>query len=51
MKAKSTPKDPWANEYVYTVNGEDDYEVMSYGPTGQPGGTGDSAPVTSEDAE
>ncbi len=51
LKKKSVPKDPWGYEYVYKLNGEDDYEVMSTGGDGQPGGTGDAEDVTSEEAQ
>jgi len=43
---RSVPKDPWQNEYVYLCPGQqnpDGYDVASYGPDGQPGGTGDWA--------
>lgn len=40
------PLDPWGNEYHYRVtdNGRD-FELMSYGADGQPGGQGDDADV------
>ena len=43
----SVPKDPWGNEYVYTCPGEHgDYDLVSYGADGQPGGEGDNADIT-----
>jgi general secretion pathway protein G len=37
---KSIPKDPWGNEYVYRYDGNDmgEYDLLSYGKDGQPGG-------------
>lgn len=37
---KSVPKDPWQSEYVYRYDGGDqeEYELLSYGRDGQPGG-------------
>lgn len=37
---KAIPKDPWGNDYVYTrASGSDEYEILSYGEDGQPGGS------------
>jgi len=44
---KSVPRDPWGNNYVYKIPGErGDYDLLSYGRDGQPGGTGEDADVT-----
>ncbi len=44
---KALPADPWGNAYVYKNPGEHgDYDLLSYGKDGQPGGTGDAADVT-----
>ncbi|MBO5724855.1 MAG: type II secretion system major pseudopilin GspG [Lentisphaeria bacterium] len=42
------PKDPWGNDYVYTIPGEHnkDYDLVCYGADGQPGGTGENADIT-----
>lgn len=40
------PDDPWGNSYVYLnpgVRGE--FDLLSYGPDGQPGGEGDNADI------
>lgn len=44
----AVPKDPWGNEYVYTLPGEHglDFDLISYGADGQPGGTGENADIT-----
>ena len=48
----SLPKDPWGNAYVYTCPGEHgDYDLVSYGADGQPGGTGENADITNYAAE
>jgi general secretion pathway protein G len=42
------PKDPWGNEYVYLSPGlHGDYDFMSYGPDGEPGGEGKNKDVNS----
>lgn len=43
---RSLPDDPWGKPYVYRVPGErGDFELLSYGKDGQPGGTGESADI------
>ena len=39
---KTVPNDPWGRPYLYRAT-DDDFEVMSYGKDGQPGGTGENA--------
>ncbi len=45
---KSVPLDSWGNPYVYRSPGAqgDDYDIVSYGKDGQPGGSGESADIT-----
>lgn len=44
---KGVPRDPWGNAYVYKIPGEHgDYDLLSYGKDGQPGGSGEAADVT-----
>jgi general secretion pathway protein G len=47
----SVPNDPWGNPFYYTSPGSDgrDYEIISYGNDGQPGGTGRDADISSSD--
>ena len=46
--AKSIPKDPWGNDYRYVSPGEHgDYDLLSYGRDGRPGGDGEDADLTS----
>jgi general secretion pathway protein G len=42
------PKDPWGYDYVYLSPGaHGDYDLMSYGADGEPGGEGDNQDITS----
>lgn len=44
---KSVPQDPWGQTYVYRQPGEHgEYDLVSYGKDGQPGGTGEAADIT-----
>lgn len=43
---KTLPLDPWGNPYVYLQPGEHgDYDILSYGRDGKPGGEGDNADI------
>ncbi|MCD6415439.1 MAG: type II secretion system major pseudopilin GspG [Planctomycetes bacterium] len=44
-----TPLDPWGNPYVYLSPGahNPDYDIVSYGKDGEPGGTGHNADIES----
>jgi general secretion pathway protein G len=43
---KTLPNDPWGRPYVYRTPGErTDYEVVSYGRDGKPGGSGEDADI------
>lgn len=44
---KAVPLDPWGKPYVYKAPGErGDYDLISYGKDGQPGGAGENADIT-----
>lgn len=44
--SKTLPKDPWGNEYAYFAPGKtSDYDIVSYGRDGRPGGQGDDADI------
>jgi general secretion pathway protein G len=46
---KAVPLDPWGKPYVYKAPGaRGDYELLSYGRDGQPGGTGENADIRNE---
>jgi general secretion pathway protein G len=43
---KQSPTDPWGHTYQYLNPGvHGDIDIFTYGPTGQPGGTGDNAEI------
>ena len=43
---KTVPNDPWGNPYVYRIPGQHgEYDLMSYGKDGQPGGTGEASDI------
>lgn len=45
---KEIPLDPWGNEYEYRSPGEHgDYDIVSYGADGVPGGEGEGADIVS----
>jgi len=46
---KDVVPDPWGHAYLYRAPGtKSEYEILSYGRDGQPGGTGLDADITSE---
>lgn len=48
LEKKRLLKDPWGNEYVYLSPGtQGDFDIISYGADGQPGGEGVDADIKS----
>jgi len=46
------PKDPWGNEYIYLSPGtQGDFDLISYGADGEPGGEGKNKDITSWEIE
>lgn len=46
--SKAVPKDPWGREYQYRSPGEHgEYDLVSHGKDGRPGGEGEDADITS----
>ena len=44
--SKNVPLDPWGNPYLYKSPGEHgEYDLLSYGKDGQPGGEGEAADI------
>lgn len=44
---KAVPNDPWGRPYVYRYPGQKgDFDLISYGRDGQPGGSGEDADIT-----
>ncbi|MCC6532014.1 MAG: type II secretion system major pseudopilin GspG [Burkholderiales bacterium] len=45
---KDVPLDPWGHAYVYRAPGEHgEFDLISYGKDGRPGGTGEAQDITS----
>lgn len=53
LEGSSLPKDPWGNPYYYTspASSGKEYEIISYGADGEPGGTGKNADISSADLD
>jgi len=49
----SLPKDPWGNVYLYSSPGADgrDYDIITYGRDGKPGGEGFDADISNATLE
>jgi len=46
---KAIPPDPWGHAYIYRAPGSKaEYEIVSTGKDGQPGGTGEDADISSQ---
>lgn len=46
---KGIPQDPWGHPYLYRAPGaKGDYEIVSTGRDGQPGGSGEDADISSQ---
>ena len=43
----TVPLDPWGKPYLYKIPGEkNEYDIVSYGKDGAPGGSGESADIS-----
>ncbi len=52
LEKGKVPKDPWGNEYVYLCPGiHGDYDLISYGPDGEPGGEDKDQDINSWELE
>ncbi|MFM1921997.1 MAG: type secretion system protein GspG [Candidatus Hydrogenedentota bacterium] len=47
MDATEIPKDPWGNDYQFKTDGSD-FEIVSYGADGSPGGSDAAADISSK---
>lgn len=44
---KNIPPDPWGRKYAYRAPGDNsEFDILSYGKDGQPGGEGDTTDIT-----
>jgi general secretion pathway protein G len=52
LEKGDVPKDPWGNPYIYMFPGNHgDFDLLSYGADGEPGGEGKYADVTNWESE
>ena len=52
LEKKKVPTDPWGNEYIYLSPGlHGDFDIISYGKDGIPGGTDESADINNWEIE
>ena len=53
LSGRAVPLDPWKRPYVYLIPGRngENFEILSYGADGEPGGSGADADVSSADAQ
>ena len=53
LSGRVVPPDPWKRPYVYLIPGRqnENFEILSYGADGEPGGSGADADVSSADAQ
>jgi general secretion pathway protein G len=54
LEKTKVPKDPWGYDYIYLcpgVNNQDEFDLMSYGPDGQPGGEEENADINNWEME
>ena len=49
LDATEVPRDPWGNDYIYTSPGShgSDFDIVSYGKDGTPGGDDENADIES----
>jgi general secretion pathway protein G len=51
LKGEKLPSDPWGRPFLYRSPSQrpgHEYDLYTLGPTGQPGGSGESAPIYNE---
>ena len=53
LSGRIVPADPWKRPYIYLIPGRqnENFEILSYGADGEPGGSGADADVSSADAQ
>jgi general secretion pathway protein G len=52
LEKSTVPKDPWGSEYVYLSPGNHGaFDLLSYGPDGEPGGDGKFADIVNWELE
>jgi general secretion pathway protein G len=51
LKGEKVPEDPWGHAFIYRSPSQrpgHEYDLLSLGPTGRPGGSGDNAEIVNE---
>ncbi len=52
LEKGKVPKDPWSNDYIYLSPGlKGDFDIISYGADGVPGGENENRDITNWDTE
>ncbi len=53
LSGRTVPPDPWKRPYIYLIPGRqnENFEILSYGADGEPGGSSADADVSSVDAQ
>ncbi len=53
LKSRTIPLDVWKRPYIYLIPGRqnENYEILSYGSDGEPGGSATDADISSSDAQ
>jgi len=53
LNGRTVPLDPWKRSYLYLCPGRqnENFEILSYGADGEPGGEGSNADISSTDAQ
>ena len=53
LNGRTVPLDPWKRPYIYLIPGRqnENFEILSYGADGEPGGSGANADLSSTDAQ
>ena len=53
LNSRVIPLDPWKRPYLYLIPGRrnENFEIISYGADGEPGGSGANADLSSADAQ
>ena len=52
LEKGKVPKDPWGGEYIYLSPGiQHEYDIISYGADGVPGGTDENADISNWEIE
>ncbi len=52
LEKGKVPKDPWGNDYIYISPGlKGDFDLLSYGADGVPGGENENRDITNSDTD